>query len=184
MRNMLINPRYAALMTHTWGKIVGKGEWEPIIDEDTHWRCGAAEDPARGSQQGIERVISVPVSIVCGFCGGTAEAGHHQEGPRGKRRSRLRLPHRLPPVRTQVKALDAHVEEWILGWLARDDVSRYTGDDTEDVAELARRRDGLRARLDGLGLMCAAGRSTNLSCASAPPNYASRWRASTRCWPP
>ena len=57
----------------------------------------------------------------------------------------------------KVETLDAHVEEVILGMLTIDDVGRYISDDTEDVAELARRRDGLQARLDELGRMFATG---------------------------
>ena len=37
------------------------------------------------------------------------------------------------------------------------DVGRSIGDDTENVTELARRRDGLQARLDELGRMFATG---------------------------
>ena len=53
--------------------------------------------------------------------------------------------------------LDAFVEERILALLITQDVGRYIDDDTEDVTELARRRDGLQARLDELGRMFAAG---------------------------
>ena len=47
------NPRYAALMTHK-GKVVGKGDGKPILDEDTHLAVTALlTDPARRSQHSL-----------------------------------------------------------------------------------------------------------------------------------
>ena len=35
VRRLLVNPRYAGLKVHR-GKVIGKGDWTPLIDEDTH----------------------------------------------------------------------------------------------------------------------------------------------------
>ena len=47
VRRTLINPLYAGLVTHR-EKVVGRGEWQPIIDEPTHQGLVAyLSDPAR-----------------------------------------------------------------------------------------------------------------------------------------
>jgi site-specific DNA recombinase len=33
VRRLLVNPRYAGLQTHR-GKVIGKGDWTPLIDEN------------------------------------------------------------------------------------------------------------------------------------------------------
>ena len=67
---MLKNPRYAALMTHN-DEVVGKGEWEPILDEETHLAVTALlTDPARRSQHSVERIYVGSGVYECGECGG------------------------------------------------------------------------------------------------------------------
>ena len=76
VRRVLMNPRYAALVVHQ-GKIIGSGEWNPLIDEDTHHGIVAyLSDPERISKTGFERVHEGSGIYLCGVCGPRSSAGH------------------------------------------------------------------------------------------------------------
>lgn len=67
LRGMLINPRYAGLRTHR-GQVVGPGQWEPIIDEDTHRRLKAAvADRAVSGRRAPQRYLLSGL-LRCGRC--------------------------------------------------------------------------------------------------------------------
>lgn len=160
-RYMMLNPRYAGLVTHQ-GKVVGKcadrddGGWEPILDEETHLAVTALlTDPARRSQHSFERRYTGSGVYRCGVCGGKLRPVSSKPTRAGKQAT-----YGCPAcygVNVKVETLDAFVSEVILEMLAVEGVGHYITDDTEDVTELARRRDGLQARLDELGRMFATG---------------------------
>jgi hypothetical protein len=155
-RYMLINPRYAALMTHR-GQIIGKGDWEPIVDADTHYAVAALlKDPARRSQHSFERVYIGSGVYACGVCGTKLRPVSSKPLASGERQASYGCP-QCYGVCVKVEMLDAFVQERILALLETSGVIRYVDDDTEDIADIARRRDGLQARLDELGRMFARG---------------------------
>jgi DNA invertase Pin-like site-specific DNA recombinase len=78
VRSILLNPRNAALSTYD-GEVVGKGQWEPIITEETHVLLVATlTDPARS--RGDKTLGNKPRNLLsgiatCGECGHPVEAG-------------------------------------------------------------------------------------------------------------
>jgi len=69
LKRMLMNPRLAGLSVYR-GEIVGKGTWQPVLDEDTWRRVREAltyRGPARNNRG---RVSLFQASIIrCGICG-------------------------------------------------------------------------------------------------------------------
>ena len=69
LRRTLINPLYAAMVTYK-DKVVGPGEWEPIIDEDTHRGLVAyLSDESRRPAVSFERRHMLSGVAICGICG-------------------------------------------------------------------------------------------------------------------
>jgi DNA invertase Pin-like site-specific DNA recombinase len=70
VRIVLLRARNAGLVEHK-GKIVGKGNWEPIVSEDT-WRAAVRilNDPARHSGPGPKPKHLLTGILICGVCGG------------------------------------------------------------------------------------------------------------------
>ena len=54
---ILLNPRIAGLSAYH-GEIVGQGQWEPLVPEET-WRAvrGILEDPARKPPRGVKTLL-------------------------------------------------------------------------------------------------------------------------------
>lgn len=184
LRATLTNPKIAGYAT--WNprradgrlvkgdrQIVGKGQWTPILDEDTFHAVEAVlRDPARATNHRGNQVRHLLSGIVrCGGCGrvmyvnsrktrdGTGRryfyfckgsAGDGSGTKRGKGHySRAREP------------LDAYVTETLLARLERDDVTELLARSTgavDVVDDLTRRRDELRQRLASLDEQVAAGR--------------------------
>src|SRR6478752_7626054 len=82
VRRLLINPRYAGLKVHR-SKVIGKGDWTALIDEDRHRGLVAyLSDPSRIKNTSFERkYIGVGVYL-CGRCGGPMKTGQPHKGRR------------------------------------------------------------------------------------------------------
>jgi site-specific DNA recombinase len=84
VRDMLNRPRNAGLSQHA-GQIVGTGQWEPIIPEETFWQIRAIlSNPARRTNPGRDgRVHLLSTIAKCGLCGRTMVVGTGKggEGP-------------------------------------------------------------------------------------------------------
>lgn len=77
VRSILLNPRYAGLATYR-GEVVGKGQWEPILSEETHALLVATlRDPKRrANKHGGNQARNLLTLIAqCGICDGTLQAG-------------------------------------------------------------------------------------------------------------
>ena len=78
VRRLLVNPRYAAIKTHTAkdGKVTEyQGTWTPLIDLDTHRGLVAyLSDPSRIKCTSYERKYLGSNLYVCGKCGGPMKA--------------------------------------------------------------------------------------------------------------
>ena len=57
IRSILLNPRIAGLSVYH-GEIVGQGQWEPLVSEET-WRAvrGILEDPSRKPPRGVRTLL-------------------------------------------------------------------------------------------------------------------------------
>lgn len=88
VRDLLRQPRLAGLRTYK-GEVIGKGDWPPIIDDDTHSRLVALFSSRRGHPRTLPaRVYLLAGGLVrCGECG---------TGLRGNRDSRGRARYACP----------------------------------------------------------------------------------------
>jgi site-specific DNA recombinase len=66
IRTILLNPRIAGLSTYR-GEIVGHGQWEPLVSEET-WRAVHAilKDPARKPPKGVRTLLGGLAMCPCG----------------------------------------------------------------------------------------------------------------------
>jgi site-specific DNA recombinase len=66
VRTILLNPRIAGLSAYR-GEIVGQGQWEPLVGEET-WRAvrGILEDPARKPPRGVRTLLGGLALCPCG----------------------------------------------------------------------------------------------------------------------
>lgn len=77
VKRQLLNPRIAGYVTHN-GEIVGQGNWEPIIDDDTLARLTSLlNEPSRGRGQmrGPKPLNLLTGVMVCAVCDGGMNAG-------------------------------------------------------------------------------------------------------------
>lgn len=154
VRQILAKPRYAALVVHQ-GNVVGKGQWEPIIDEDTHHGIVAyLNDPSRISKLGFERRYQGSGVYRCGVCD---EPLGTFIGEKGKPRA---YACRDRHVRRQGEALDAYVDAIIIGRLSKPDATELSNafdHSTLDIGRLHSQKAALHARLDELAGLYAEG---------------------------
>ena len=79
IRTILLNPRIAGLSVYR-GEIVGQGNWEPLVPEET-WRAvrGILEDPARKPPRGVRTLLGGLALCPCGnvVTGMPSHTGHH-----------------------------------------------------------------------------------------------------------
>ena len=70
IRSILLNPRIAGLSVYH-GEIVGQGQWEPLVSEET-WRAvrGVLEDPSRKPPRGCGALLGGLALCPCGERGG------------------------------------------------------------------------------------------------------------------
>jgi site-specific DNA recombinase len=156
VRRLLVNPRYAALKVHN-GKVIGPGDWEPLIDVDTHRGLVAfLSDPSRIICTAFEKKYIGSGTYRCGVCGSVlrhAVAGGRNAGQR-KYECRQSNSH----VVITGGPLDELVEAVVLKLLSDSDIHRRIGDAKDiDVDALHSQRAALQARLDELAAMFAEG---------------------------
>jgi site-specific DNA recombinase len=154
LRRTLINPLYAGLVTHH-EKVVGRGEWQPILGEDTHRGLVAyLSDPTRRPAVSFERRHMGSGVYRCGICDRPMYAVY----PGGKRRAMTYACRPTNHVTRLGAPLDDYVELVVLKHLNGSDIHMLLQDGRKvDVGELHTRRAGLQARLDELAAMFAAG---------------------------
>jgi site-specific DNA recombinase len=79
IRTILLNPRIAGLSAYK-GEIVGTGQWEPLVSEET-WRAvrGILEDPARKPPKGVRTLLGGLALCPCGnvVTGMPSHTGHY-----------------------------------------------------------------------------------------------------------
>jgi site-specific DNA recombinase len=154
LRRTLINPLYAALVTYQ-DKVVGPGEWQAIVDEDTHLGLVAyLSDPSRRPVVSFERRHMLSGVAVCGICGERLRATY----PGGKRRPMTYACRSGYHLARLGAPLDEYVEMVVLKALRDSDTHLLLRDGRKvDVGDLHTRRAALQARLDDLAAMFAEG---------------------------
>jgi site-specific DNA recombinase len=159
LKRLLINPRYAALRTYR-GKITGPGDWEAVLDADTHTGLLAVlRDPERGGAVSYERKYIGSHRFICGICRAPMEHAMSTHAD-GRTFHRYRCTAAAHLSRTQPE-LDNLVEGVVLGYLNDDTklAALLAHDDKSavDLDELRTRRAALVARKDELATLFTDG---------------------------
>ncbi|MCU1695739.1 MAG: serine recombinase [Mycobacterium sp.] len=156
MRRLLVNPRYAALKVHQ-GKVVGPGDWEPLIDVDTHRGLVAfLSDPARITCTSFEKKYMGSGVYKCGVCGGAMR--HSVPGGKSPGGRRYECSVKQCVVRIG-EPLDEAVEHVLLDWVVKNRHKLVLRRDAKgaDLAELNAAREAIDARMNELIDMFTAG---------------------------
>jgi site-specific DNA recombinase len=145
VRRLLINPRYAGLKVHR-GRVIGKGDWTPLIDEDTHRGLLAyLSDPMRIKCTSFERKYIGSGVYVCGKCGGTMKSSLP-----GGRKTYCYVCRDHAHILRAGQPLDEFVSAVVVRRLSQPDAHLLLDDKRIDIPQLQTERAALRARLDKL----------------------------------
>jgi site-specific DNA recombinase len=158
LKRLLLNPRYAGLRSYH-GKVTGPGDWEAILDPDTHHGLVAVlRDESRGAAVSYERKYLGSHRYRCGICGAVLHhtVSTHADGRTFHRYACTAASHLS---RTQPE-LDAYVEAIILAYL-RDDTKLAAilaeGENVVDSDDLRMRRTARVAQKDELATLFTDG---------------------------
>jgi DNA invertase Pin-like site-specific DNA recombinase len=156
VRRLLVNPRYAGLVHHN-GKVVGPGDWEPLIDVDTHRGLVAfLSDPSRVICTSFEKRYMGSGVYRCGVCGSALR--HAESGGRNKGMRRYECKESNAHVVISGAKVDEYVEAVVLKVLNGTDIHQRLGETQDiDVEAAHAKRAALQARLDELATMFAEG---------------------------
>ena len=152
IRRLLANPRIAAIVVYD-GQEVGRGEWEPILPEETFRAVqGVLADPGRRKAHDNAARYLLTRIATCGRCGGYVATGHTQHHERVYKCEHGDLARKASDI-------DAYATAAVLTRLEHPDFRRAfaTKDDGPDLAAEA---DGLRRRLDDLATAYGSGTVT------------------------
>lgn len=157
VRRLLVNPRYAALKVHR-GKVVGPGDWTPLIDPDVHRSLVTLlSDPSRIKCTSFERKYLGSGLYVCGVCDDatTMKAAMPGNTADGKiiRRSRAYVCRRKSHLVRAGDPLDDFVTAQVLERMTREDAADLLGNEAVDVTALTAKRDALQTKLDKITAM-------------------------------
>ena len=157
------NPRNAGLAVlpgrdgKRHGEEAGRGEWEPILAEET-WRAvdGLLADPARKPPKGVRTLLGGIAACPCGNVveGGTNHRGDHVYRCRPATRGDRPGPH----VAVRAALVDEWVEASVLDELSRRDLADLvTPPPHVDTAGLRAEAAAIRRNLDEMGADRAVG---------------------------
>lgn len=157
MRNLIRNPKYAAIRAHR-GVEIGPGQWPPIVDEAVY-RAAAARlaDPGRMSYAGSKaRKHLGSFRYGCGKCSGAACMRVNYQSKYGYRVYRCNECHH----QRRADPIDEFVGAVVVERLRRPDLADLLAQDAADITPLKTHAAALRARLDVLADDYADGRLT------------------------
>lgn len=152
VRRLLVNPRYAALKIHR-GKVVGPGDWTPLIDPDVHRSLVTMlSDPARIKCTSFERKYLGSGLYLCGVCddGTTMKAampGNKADGTPNRRGRAYVCRHKSHLLRSG-EPLDDYITAQLLERMTRFDAAELLGNEAVDVTKLTAQRDELQRKLN------------------------------------
>jgi site-specific DNA recombinase len=156
VRQLLLNPRYAAIRAHGEEEI-GPAAWKRIVDEPTYRAVKSVlTDPSRRVGAGRERKYLLTGIARCGRCGEPMGSGRATST--GQRTYTCKRHHHLSRAGEPVDGLVTRV---VLALLSRPDAAAVFADSAApDTADLATEAMTLRARLDALAVEFADGSLT------------------------
>ncbi len=145
VRRLLVNPRYAGLKTLR-GKVIGKGDWTALIDEDTfNGLVAYLSDPSRNPGTNFERKYIGAGVYVCGRCGGKMKSAMP-----GGRKTYCYVCRDKAHILRSGQPLDEFVSAVVVHRLSQPDAHLLLDDKRIDIPALQTDRASLRARLDKL----------------------------------
>jgi site-specific DNA recombinase len=148
VRRLLMNPRYAGLKVHQ-GRIIGPGDWSPLIDPDTHKGLVALlSDPVRKPRASFERRFMGAGLYRCGICESTMRTAYP-----GARKSRCYACRNGAHLVRSGQPLDDYVTATVLERLSRDDAANLLANQGVDVVALGVQREALQRKLDDITRM-------------------------------
>jgi site-specific DNA recombinase len=159
IRMILLNPRIAGLSAYH-GEIVGQGQWEPLVPEET-WRAvhGILEDPARKPPRGVRTLLGGLALCPCGnvVTGMPSHTGHHIYRCTPATRNRA---YSGTHVARQAVPVEEFIGKVVVGRLARPDAADLVTveDSGIDVAALREEAAAIRKNLEEMAGDCALGR--------------------------
>ncbi len=146
LKLVLLRPRNIGMRVHQ-GQVVGRGTWEPILDEQTHQRLVAMlTDPSRRTSTGTTVKYLLSGLAKCGVCGsGMRVLIAGKDGRKSDSYTCFAGYH----VRRSREGLEALVTGLVTARLARPDAAALLSrTDDGQAQEAADKAAALRARLD------------------------------------
>jgi site-specific DNA recombinase len=154
VRRLLVNPRYAAIKTHTdkSGKTTEfQGNWTPLIDVDTHrGLVGYLSDPSRIKCTSYERKYLGSNLYVCGKCSGPMKAampGSAIDRPNNRKSRAYTCRDHAHAVRAG-EPVDDYVTATVLERMTQPDAADLLANRGVDIGALSVQREALQRKLD------------------------------------
>jgi DNA invertase Pin-like site-specific DNA recombinase len=154
VRRLLVNPRYAAIKTHTdkSGKVTEyQGNWTPLIDIDTHrGLVSYLSDPSRIKCTSYERKYLGSNLYVCGRCDGPMKAampGKTADRPHNRKTRAYACRDHAHVVRAG-EPVDDYVSATILERMTQPDAADLLANQGVDISALSVQREALQRKLD------------------------------------
>ena len=158
IRMILLNPRIAGLSVYR-GEIVGQGNWEPLVSEET-WRAvhGILEDPARKPPRGVRTLLGGLALCPCGnvVTGMPSHTGHHIYRCAPATRNRA---YSGPHVARQAVPVEEFITKLVVGRLSRADAADLVAvpESGPDVVALREEAAAIRRNLEEMAADRALG---------------------------
>jgi len=175
IRTILLNPRIAGLSPYK-GDIVGQGDWEPLVGEET-WRAvrGILEDPSRTPPRGVRTLLGGLASCPCGnvVSGMPSHTGHHiyRCAPQTKNQAWAggHVARKAAPV-------EDFITDVVIGRLSRPDAASLVAvpEGGPDVAALRAEAAAIRANLEEMAADRAVGLITRAQMLAATERASAR----------
>ena len=168
IRTILLNPRIAGLSAYR-GEIVGRGDWEPLVSEET-WRAvrGILQDPARKPPRGVRTLLGGLALCPCGNV--VSGMPNH----RGQRVYRCQPPTRNRDwsgghVARQAEPVEDLIEKLVIARLSREDAADLVTvpEGGPDVGALREESVAIRANLEEMAADRAVGLITRAQMLAA-----------------
>ena len=184
IRTILLNPRIAGLSAYH-GEIVGPGDWEPLVAEET-WRAvrGILQDPARKPPRGVRTLLGGLALCPCGnvVTGMPSHTGHHIYRCTPATRNRA---YHGGHVARQAGPVEEFIEKLVVARLSRADAADLVTVEEAGVDVAALREEAAAIRGESGGDGRPTGRwagSPGRRCSRPPRRARPGWRRSALSW--
>ena len=185
IRMILLNPRIAGLSAYH-GEIVGQGNWEPLVPEET-WRAvrGILDDPTRKPPRGVKTLLGGLARCPCGnvVTGMPSHTGHHIYRCTPATRNRA---YHGGHVARQAEPVETFIEKLVVVRLSRSDAAAWSRSRTTGWTwrRCGRKRQQSARTWRKWPATGRWGRSPARRCSRPPRRAPPGWRRSAPSWNP